>query len=184
MAARNWKDVVLTALHREKIIGDYLKAGWQPAVELKVSFPSAAYDLNKVGLTLSPAETAQQPELSFEADADKLYTLVMVDKDAPSRENPKFGFWRHWIRVNVEGNKVADTGFEVSPYIGPGPPPKTGLHRYVFLVYQQEGGRIEHDFWGNDGMDGKCFDFQAWAEQHKLGEPLAAWYFQSQNDEQ
>lgn len=37
-----------------------------------------------------------------------------------------------------------EKGDEVVGYIGAGPPKNTGLHRYVFLVYKQPNGKIEH----------------------------------------
>lgn len=219
--ARAWKESLVTALNREQVIGDVLRKGWQPRVELKVSFPTSKYDVEKTGLSLTPSETAKQPEIQYEAENDKLYTLMMVDPDPPSRKEPKYRHWRHWIRVNVPGDRV-EQGTDVSPYIGPGrlsflwtlylhlfasfpsihpsilvcqcflvlytlpstgPPPKTGLHRYVFLLYQQQN-KIEHDFWGNDGMDGKEFDFEKWAKEQNLDEPLGAWYFQAQNEQE
>lgn len=32
-----------------------------------------------------------------EEEEEELYTLVMTDPDAPSREDPKFGPFRHWV---------------------------------------------------------------------------------------
>jgi len=45
--------------------------------------------------------------------------------------------------VNVEGQNGAALNFsspdayEVCSYLGPKPPPGTGYHRYIFLIYQQ-----------------------------------------------
>ena len=63
---------------------------------------------------------------------------VCEDPDAPSREDPKWGEWRHWLVVNIPsagmaGGDIASSGDEVVKYIGAGPPEKTGLHRYIFL---------------------------------------------------
>jgi phosphatidylethanolamine-binding protein (PEBP) family uncharacterized protein len=33
------------------------------------------------------------PKVTWKADANDLYTLAMVDPDAPSRKDPKFGEW-------------------------------------------------------------------------------------------
>ena len=54
------------------------------------------------------------------------------DPDAPSRADPKFREWRHWVVVNIPGNRVSD-GETRSQYIGAGPPKGTGLHHYVFM---------------------------------------------------
>jgi phosphatidylethanolamine-binding protein (PEBP) family uncharacterized protein len=68
----------------------------------------------------------------------------MTDPDAPSRENPTYREWHHWLVVNVPGNKISE-GEIKSAYIGSGPPRGTGLHRYVLLVYQQQA---KQDFSG------------------------------------
>lgn len=62
----------------------------------------------------------------------------MTDPDAPSRQNPVFREMRHWIVGNIPGNRIAD-GETLFDYIGSGPSPDTGLHRYVFLLYKQTG---------------------------------------------
>ncbi len=56
----------------------------------------------------------------------------LSDPDAPSREDPKFGEWRHWLVVNIPGNNIA-SGEVQAEYVGAGPPKGTGLHRYIIL---------------------------------------------------
>ncbi|XP_017855203.2 phosphatidylethanolamine-binding protein homolog F40A3.3 [Drosophila busckii] len=91
----------------------------------------------KPGMVLTPTQVKDQPCVKWEADDGKFYTLVMTDPDAPSRKDPKFREWHHWLVGNIPGNQVAK-GDVLSAYIGSGPPPETGLHRYVFLVYEQK----------------------------------------------
>ena len=55
-----------------------------------------------------------------------------ADSDAPSRWNPKFAQWRHWLVVNVSGTDIAQ-GETITAYVGAAPPKGTGLHRYVIL---------------------------------------------------
>lgn len=92
----------------------------------------------ELGKELTPTQVKDQPEVTWEAEAGALYTLLMVDPDAPSRQEPTYREILHWLVINVPGNKVAD-GQVVAEYIGSGPPEGSGLHRYVFLVFKQEG---------------------------------------------
>lgn len=55
-----------------------------------------------------------------------------ADPDAPSREDPKWGEWRHWLVINIPGNDLS-AGEVAAEYIGAGPPKDTGLHRYILL---------------------------------------------------
>ena len=79
-------------------------------------------------------------------------TIAMSDPDAPSRDNPEWSEICHWIATDVELTKPDDddddndetsqssafqsrrTVLDVIPYKPPGPPPKTGKHRYVFVA--------------------------------------------------
>merc|ERR1711881_572657 len=85
-----------------------------------------------------PAKNVQEPpEVYWRHDSNKLYTLVMIDPDAPSFASPKARNWLHWVVVNIPGSQV-DCGETAVTYIGAGPPEETGLHRYVVLIFEQE----------------------------------------------
>lgn len=49
----------------------------------------------------------------------------MTDPDAPSREDPKFREWHHWLVGNIPGSEIAK-GETLSAYVGSGPPQGTG----------------------------------------------------------
>ncbi len=40
--------------------------------------------------------------------------------------------------VNIPGGDLSK-GTVLTPYAGPSPPKGSGLHRYIFLVYKQQG---------------------------------------------
>lgn len=89
-----------------------------------------------LGNALRPSEVSSQPNLDWNAKSNTYYTIIMVDPDLPSRRDPKFREWNHWLVVNIHGNDI-ETGNVLIDYIPPGPPKSTGLHRYVFLVFKQ-----------------------------------------------
>lgn len=86
----------------------------------------------------------EKPTLTWRAEEDAFYTLLFVDPDAPSRANPRNREFRHWLVMNIPGSAV-DQGDEVIEFIGSGAPKSTGLHRYIFLIYRQPNGFINHD---------------------------------------
>jgi phosphatidylethanolamine-binding protein (PEBP) family uncharacterized protein len=79
---------------------------------------------------LKPSETQIKPELKFNFDTNKLYTLIMYDPDSVS------GTHIHWLVININNN--IKNGKILLPYKGPAPPPKSGKHRYIFELYEQE----------------------------------------------
>lgn len=94
------------------------------------------------GNLLTTKSVKNVPEVEWDANSNELYTLIMVDPDAPSHNAPVFRSFRHWVVVNIPGSDVA-TGNTITTYQKPTPPLGSGRHRYVFLVYKQAKGKIE-----------------------------------------
>lgn len=90
------------------------------------------------GNELTPTQVKEKPTLNWTSKDDEFYTLIMTDPYAPSRKEPVSREWHHWLVVNIPGGHV-DMGQVLSDYVGSGPPQGTGLHRYVFLLYKQNG---------------------------------------------
>lgn len=89
------------------------------------------------GNELTPTQVKDEPQVTWEEEQGHLYTLLMVDPDAPSRADPKYREILHWAVINIPGNKL-NLGQSLAEYIGSGPPEGSGLHRYVFLLYRQD----------------------------------------------
>ena len=71
------------------------------------------------------------------------YTILMVDPDAPSHENPIMSEWLHWMVVNVPDSGIhIESGNTIMEYKGPSPPKETGDHRYCLYVFKQ----ADYDF--------------------------------------
>ncbi len=79
--------------------------------------------------------TSPEPKIIFEKDPSKLYTIMIIDPDAPSRLNPINKYHLHYLLVN--SNQVINT------YQGPNPPVNSGPHRYYVCVFEQKS-RIEN----------------------------------------
>jgi phosphatidylethanolamine-binding protein len=90
---------------------------------------------NANGKTLSRRNTASQPDVTFTGEEGKSYTLLMSDPDAPAKS------WLHWLITNIPGEAVnVEEGQVLVKYSGPSPP--SGIHRYMFTLYEQPGGSI------------------------------------------
>ncbi|ORX89024.1 OV-16 antigen, variant 2 [Basidiobolus meristosporus CBS 931.73] len=146
------------------------------ATLLKVVYPGGK--AVNLGEELSVEETQKQPEVHVDAKGDEKYTLIMSDPDAPSRKNPTLGEWRHWVVGNITGNDISKAD-AVTSYFGPAPPPGTGLHRYIFMLYQQNGA-IPYEKLPEDPSQRGNFKTSDFVKQHNL-KLVAANYFEAEN---
>ena len=145
-------------------------------------------------------------------NSDMRYVLTLTDPDAPSRDNPEWSEMCHWIVANIstapqtfsvlpipefglgveeadDKDKVADRLDDVVEYKPPGPPPKTGKHRYVFLVFAPRNASTEplqlsrpesRRHWGTGKEGGGV---REWAAENGLV-PVAANFIYAQNEKQ
>jgi len=74
--------------------------------------------------------TENKPQVKIIDKSQYYYTLLMVDPDAPSHENPIYKYYLHWLVIN--------TNMEIVKYMKPQPPIHSGIHRYVFMLFRQE----------------------------------------------
>jgi phosphatidylethanolamine-binding protein (PEBP) family uncharacterized protein len=79
---------------------------------------------------IKPSKTQIKPEIKFNLNSAKYYTLIMYDPDAV------VGTFVHWLVTNISKNNI-NNGKPIFPYKGPAPPPNTGKHRYIFELYEQ-----------------------------------------------
>lgn len=153
-----------------------------PTETLEVSYSSGVKVDN--GNTLTPTQVKDIPTVKWTADSGSFYTLCMTDPDAPSRKEPKFREWHHWLVGNIPGNDIAK-GETLSAYVGSGPPKGTGLHRYVFVVYKQSG-KLSFDekrLTNTSGDNRGKFSIKKFAEKYKLGDPIAGNFYQAEWDD-
>lgn len=145
-----------------------------------------SYGANKVemGNELTPTQVQKPPtHISYPVESGAMYTVIMTDPDAPSRNNPKFREWVHWMVGNIPGGDV-HKGETLSEYVGAGPPNGTGLHRYVYLIYKQPGKvSFQWKHLTNRSGEGRGkFKAKKFAADHNLGELIACNMFQAQWD--
>lgn len=108
---------------------------------MQVVFPSGA--VANLGAELTPSQVRDQPSVSWESEPGIFYTLMIVQPDAPTREDQSTGEVRHWLMINILDN-LLDDGFAVAEYFGSSAPEGSGLHRYTYLVFRQPD-KIDYD---------------------------------------
>ncbi|WCJ26918.1 PEBP (phosphatidylethanolamine-binding protein) family protein [Euphorbia peplus] len=158
-----------------KVIGDVLDM-YNPVAEFSVHY-GAKQVAN--GCEIKPSAAVQMPHVRVNGSRlnSNLYTLVMVDPDAPSPSEPKWREWLHWIVVDIPEGCDATKGHELIPYMGPQPP--TGIHRYVFALFKQGSGLMGRS---RSPEVRSNFSTRHFAAQHGLGLPVAAVYFNSHKE--
>lgn len=101
--------------------------------------------------------------------------LLLVDPDAPTPDDPKFAFWRHWVLpglkplAGAEGI-VAQTKPVLTEYLAPGPKDESQPHRYLFLLYREPHGLAltKEDVGGEEFVQRRSFDPVKFVEKHQL----------------
>ncbi|KAG1664211.1 Phosphatidylethanolamine-binding protein 1 [Nymphon striatum] len=168
----SWKDF--------GVVGDVISK--EPASKIEVEYNGIAVNLGNI---LTPTQVQNIPtKIHWEADVNTFHTLIFTDPDAPSRENPKFREFHHWLVGNIPGSDVK-MGVKLSEYIGSGPPKETGLHRYIFLAFKQPSKLNFEDVpvLKNNSDDGRPkFNTANFAEKWKL-ELVAGNFFQAEYDD-
>lgn len=141
-------------------------------------------------MRIDPEELLQQPAIQIHpktATPRRVYTLMVVDPDVPTPNNPKLRCFLHWLVINIPPHDIT-RGEEVVPYeppcgggksggatrIGAAPhhhitnkmgPGSTGSikghHRLVFLLFEQSG-RVT----ARPPSSRKRFQVRSWCASH------------------
>lgn len=180
---------------------------------LRVIFPDGTA-ISHHGVKLSSVPTKATPALSIVRALLKpqyslrdggvgggvaKYIAVCLDLDAPFPSFSFLGPIAHWIQTDlVAVHKVGASnddseGFTalesesppIMPYVGPGPPPPSAPHRYIFLIWEQppnlassEAVREILSLSAEPGLMARIrWDQSLFETKMGLGEPLAVNYF-------
>ncbi|KAK4164328.1 phosphatidylethanolamine-binding protein [Cladorrhinum sp. PSN259] len=169
-----------------------------PSLLLSVSWPNTNQEAS-LGNTLKPDDLQDAPSVSVKpiaplnssGEGETNLVIVTTDPDAPSRDDPKWSEFCHWIGVTSSSSEGKALKLDdVMPYKPPGPPEKTGKHRYVFLALVPANGTTEelslskpserkHWGYGDDGVKG----VREWAGENGLV-VVAANFIYAQNKKQ
>ncbi|CAG7563677.1 unnamed protein product [Fusarium equiseti] len=156
---------------------------FKPSTNLRVSFDGKDVEM---GNLFRANECKRSPSILFdqEADApgDATYMLLLVDPDAPTPDDPKFAFWRHWVLPGLRPLGSADAVAQIQPaltqYLGPGPKDDSKPHRYLVLLYRQPADLdlAKDDVGGEEFEQRRSFDTAKFVEKYGLRLVGANWF--------
>ncbi|KAJ1953647.1 Phosphatidylethanolamine-binding protein 1 [Linderina pennispora] len=120
-------------LESTQIIPDVFPATFEPKVYLNVTYND---DSISTGEILTPAGTAKEPIVVYEADPSKFYTLAFIDAGDSTIPNRSNDLTRNWLVVNIPGSDIAKGNSTGTPYMGT-KNPDCGMTRYVYALAEQ-----------------------------------------------
>lgn len=172
---------ISSIFRRSEIVPDLIDV--PPRKYLNVIFPTGVKA--NLGNVLTPTLVRYKPQVKWSADKHSLYTLLMVDPDFPSRNAEMKKEIRHWLVVNIPGNKIA-LGQTVYEYIGSAPDPETNYHRYVFLVFKQTSKIFTDEYVADNtstDQQGRLINkTRDLIRQYNLGDPIYGNFYQAEYD--
>ncbi|XP_027350441.1 protein FLOWERING LOCUS T-like [Abrus precatorius] len=155
-----------------RVIGDVLDP-FTSSVSLRV-----VYNYSDVinSCEFKPSQIVNKPRVDIGGDDLRiLYSLIVVNPDAPSPSDPYMKEYLHWLVTNIPATTGATFGEEIVSYESPRP--TSGIQRIVFVLYRQLGRQIVHaPRWRQN------FDTRDFAEVYNLGLPVASVYFNCQRE--
>nr|XP_018905789.1 PREDICTED: protein D1-like [Bemisia tabaci]XP_018905790.1 PREDICTED: protein D1-like [Bemisia tabaci]XP_018905791.1 PREDICTED: protein D1-like [Bemisia tabaci]XP_018905793.1 PREDICTED: protein D1-like [Bemisia tabaci]XP_018905794.1 PREDICTED: protein D1-like [Bemisia tabaci]XP_018905795.1 PREDICTED: protein D1-like [Bemisia tabaci]XP_018905796.1 PREDICTED: protein D1-like [Bemisia tabaci] len=179
---RKTSDEIKKLFEEHEIVPDVIDAS--PPHVLQVGYTSAKVVVD-FGNNITRMESREAPTfLSWPAERKRNYTLIMIDPDYPSRrDRKKERQWHHWLVVDIPGNTFIK-GTILSEYIPVEAKNNTGIHRYVFLVYEQPRGEIKYEEIHTIAVPVDSlrspFSCREFAEKYNMTGPVAGNFFLSQ----
>lgn len=179
-----------------EVIGDVLD-DFEPTYYLDISYPKS-HETVLLGNDIPVKSVSKRPVFTFHSltpppanTKTPTLTLILTDPDATSRDDPKWSEMCHWILTNLTTpladappNLLKTKAGELEEYLPPSPPPKTGAHRYVFVLLEGDASKLkapeDRKHWGYGKVRRGVRD---WAKENDLT-VVGANFFFAQNKKQ
>ncbi|KAK0643784.1 phosphatidylethanolamine-binding protein [Cercophora newfieldiana] len=171
-----------------------------PNCDLSPTTSAASHESSSTSSILSHSPSAEDNNNNNNNNNVPHYLVAGLDLDPPFPSFPVMGPLLHSLQADMTlatGEMGADEEFirlqgrsregeEVAGYMGPAPPPWSGPHRYVFVVWEQpkgvDGGKIREELGLQEGegvgMVGRLrWDLEGFERRLGLGRVVAGNYF-------
>jgi len=194
-------DLIATSAIRDTLISNQIITDvlddFEPTYYVDIAYPEA-HERVLLGNDIPVDSVSDRPTFTFhkitaspDAGAkDSTFTLILTDPDAKSRAKPKMSEMCHWIMTNLTTPipepppMHASKEGELMEYLPPSPPPKTGPHRYIFVLLEGDTTDIkapaDRPHWG---YGKKRHGVRDWADENGLT-VVGANFFFAQNKKQ
>uniref|UniRef100_A0AC34QJD1 Phosphatidylethanolamine-binding protein n=1 Tax=Panagrolaimus sp. JU765 TaxID=591449 RepID=A0AC34QJD1_9BILA len=169
---------IVSALQSAELVPQVLPL--PPKEKLNVTFEGIQV---QPGMEISPRNLKNAPRVTLKVDPESTFSLVMIDPDNLSRKNPSVAEWLHWLVTNIPASNINEGingGQHQQPYGSPGPQPRTDLHRYLIVLFEHQGRRLNVPRFNSRAK----FSLKQFMEKHKLDAPIAANFWVSKNEQQ
>jgi hypothetical protein len=155
-----------------------IPSSFTPSLDLSVKFSSGLAPEN--GSLARVSQVKEQPIISIcspPTSSAASYTFMMIDPDAPTPDDPKFGYWRHWVVTSIPSpsattspEDITARGKTLTQYLAPGPKDESGPHRYLFLLFEEKSGETleKADVGGEEFVERRSFRAEQLAEKKGL----------------
>nr|WBU15621.1 terminal flower 1 [Osmanthus fragrans] len=156
-----------------RVIGDVIDY-FSRTVKMSVTYNSNDHVYN--GHELFPSAVAFKPRVEVHGgDMRSFFTLILTDPDVPGPSDPFLREYIHWIVTDIPGTTDSSFGREVVSYEMP--KPNIGIHRFVFILFQQKKRQTMIA-----PPSRNKFNTRNFAEENELGLPVAAVFFNCQRE--
>ncbi|KAK7424137.1 hypothetical protein QQZ08_008743 [Neonectria magnoliae] len=180
MALENLAKTLASSLEKARLApgtaSSIIPVNFKPTTKLDVAFNTRPVSF---GDLFRSSDCKSAPNISFNPETDIVagasYLLLLIDPDAPTPDDPRFAFWRHWVLsglqpASADGQSVKQAKDALTKYLGPDPKDDSKPHRYMFLLFREPAGLslAKEDVGGEEFIQRRSFDPAKFIEKHQL----------------
>ncbi|KAJ2720075.1 Phosphatidylethanolamine-binding protein 1 [Coemansia sp. Benny D115] len=171
LSQRNTLGGTRTFLADGGIIPDLLPQSFMPEFQIHLRYKDQQVQLGEV-LTMN--DTRSEPTVEFDSQPGQVFTVALLDADAPSMSRHGYRAYRHFLVGNLDSADDS-TSTILTSYQPPQPGFGTGMHRYALVVLKQDNGRV--NFTSADVPESRVrFNVVEWGKGMHM-RPVAATFF-------
>jgi phosphatidylethanolamine-binding protein (PEBP) family uncharacterized protein len=168
-------NILIESLRSASLLpSNIIPANFAPSIDLSINFASISPSNGSI-VRVSQVKDAPSISISSSIPPSQSFTFMLIDPDAPTPDDPKFAYWRHWVVSNIpstvlNSSNIINAGVTLTQYLAPGPKNESGPHRYLFLLFAEPEGLnlAKEDVGGEEFVDRRSFGASEFVKKHEL----------------